>query len=277
MLFADLDNFKVINDSLGHEVGDGVLLAVAKRLEDAMLAEETVARFGGDKSTVLLEDVASPGDAARVAGRIEEALRATFVLRGRERFITASVGIATGGQGGERPGDLLRNADLAIYRAKVKGKNRHAVFEQGMNDRALERLELESDLRRALERGEFRLHYQPKVSLESGEIVAMEALIRWEHPTRGLVSPAQFVPVAEEMDLIVPIGRWVLGEACRQGRRWHVRFGDLPQLKVCVNLSAKQFQHPTGWSRRSGRSCETPCETPASTRPAWTWRSRRAS
>jgi diguanylate cyclase (GGDEF)-like protein/PAS domain S-box-containing protein len=243
VLFMDLDDFKVINDSLGHEVGDEVLLAVAERLENAMLTEEMVARFGGDEFTVLLEVVSSASDATSVAERIEEVLRAPFVLRGRERFVTTSVGIALGGQGEERPGDLLRNADLAMYQAKAKGKNRHAVFETGMDDRALERLELESDLRRALERDEFRLHYQPKVSLESGEIVAMEALIRWEHPERGLVSPAQFVPVAEEIDLIIPIGRWVLKEACRQAHRWRKQFLDRPPLKVCVNLSAKQFRH----------------------------------
>ena len=245
VLFMDLDDFKVINDSLGHEVGDQVLLAVAERLENTMLAEETVARFGGDEFTVLLEDVSSLAHATGVAERVQEALRAPFFLRGRGKVVTTSVGIAIGGQGEQRPGDLLRNADLAMYQAKAKGRNRHAVFEPGMNERALERLKLESDLRRALERGEFRLHYQPKVSMDSGEIVAMEALVRWEHPALGLMSPSQFVPVAEEIDLIVPIGRWVLKEACRQARRWQDRFWERPPLKVCVNLSAKQFQHHT--------------------------------
>ena len=244
VLFVDLDDFQVVNDSLGHEVGDQVLLAVVGRLENCMLAGETLARFGGDEFVVMLEDVSDPADAARVAERIGEALREPFFLGRRERFVTASVGVGFGGRGGERPGDLLRNADLAMYQAKAGGRNRHAVFEPGMGERVLQRLELEGELRRALEREEFTLHYQPKVSLESGEIVAMEALVRWEHPARGLVPPAQFVPVAEEIDLIAPIGRWVLTEACRQARRWHERFPRIPPPKVCVNLSAKQFQHP---------------------------------
>jgi diguanylate cyclase (GGDEF)-like protein/PAS domain S-box-containing protein len=244
VLFVDLDDFQVVNDSLGHEVGDQVLLAVAERLENYMLAEDMLARFGGDEFAVLLDNVSTPGDASRVAERIGEALREPFVLRGRERFVTTSVGISLGGRGGERPGDLLRNADLAMYQAKARGRNRHAMFEPGMGERVLQRLELEGELRRALERKEFRLHYQPKVSLDSGEIVAMEALIRWEHPVRGLVSPAQFVPVAEEIDLIAPIGRWVLMEACHQAHRWHAKFPGISPLKVCVNLSAKQFLHP---------------------------------
>ena len=243
VLFMDLDNFKVINDSLGHEVGDRVLLAVAERLENVMEAEETVARFGGDEFTVLLEDVASVSDAERVAERIAEALRAPFYLGGRERFVTTSIGIVLGTSGREPPEELLRYADAAMYRAKASGRARHAVFDPSMNEKALERLELESDLRRALEREEFRVYYQPKVSFGSGEIIAMEALVRWEHPERGLVSPARFIPAAEEIDLIVPMGRWVLEEACRQARRWHDRFTDRLPLKVCVNLSGKQLRH----------------------------------
>jgi diguanylate cyclase (GGDEF)-like protein/PAS domain S-box-containing protein len=243
VLFMDLDNFKVINDSLGHEVGDQVLLAVAERLENSLSAEETAARFGGDEFTVLLGDVASASDAVRVAERIEEVLRAPFYLEGRERFITTSIGIVLSTSGSELPEVLLRYADVAMYQAKASGKARYAVFNLSMTAAALERLELESDLRRALEREEFRLYYQPKVSLRSGEIVAMEALLRWEHTERGLVSPGQFIPVAEETDLIVPIGRWVLDEACRQARRWRDQFPDRPPLKVCVNLSAKQFQY----------------------------------
>ncbi|MEJ7872837.1 MAG: EAL domain-containing protein, partial [Rubrobacteraceae bacterium] len=243
VLFMDLDNFKVINDSLGHEVGDQVLLAVAERLENSLSAEKTVARFGGDEFTVLLEDVASVSDAVRVAERIEEALRAPFYLGGRERIITTSIGIVLSTPGRELPEVLLRHADVAMYRAKAAGRARYAVFNPSMTVAALERLELESDLRRALEREEFRVHYQPKVSLVSGEIVALEALLRWEHPERGLVFPAQFIPVAEETDLIVPIGRWVLEEACRQARRWRDRFPDRSSLKVCVNLSARQFQY----------------------------------
>ncbi len=236
VLFMDLDNFKVINDSLGHEVGDQVLLAVAERLENSLSVEETAARFGGDEFTVLLGDVASASDAVRVAERIEEVLRAPFYLEGRERFITTSIEIVLSTSSSELPDVLLRYADVAMYQAKASGKARYAVFNLSMTAAALKRLELESDLRRALEREEFRLYYQPKVSLRSGEIVAMEALLRWEHPERGLVSPGQFIPVAEETDLIVPIGRWVLDEACRQARRWQDQFPDRSPLKVCEPL-----------------------------------------
>ncbi|CAA9442421.1 MAG: diguanylate cyclase/phosphodiesterase (GGDEF & EAL domains) with PAS/PAC sensor(s) [uncultured Rubrobacteraceae bacterium] len=243
VLFMDLDNFKVINDSLGHEAGDQVLLAVAERLEESMGAEGTVARFGGDEFTVLLEDVASVSGAVRVAERIQEAMRAPFYLEGRARFITTSIGIVLSTSGDEPPEVLLRYADTAMYQAKAVGRARHAVFDPSMTIAALERLELESDLRRALEREEFRVHYQPKVALGSGEVVALEALLRWEHPERGLVLPDEFVTIAEETDLIVPIGRWVLEEACRQTRLWQDRSPGRSALKTCVNLSARQFQH----------------------------------
>ena len=244
VLFMDLDNFKVINDSLGHEVGDELLVAVAGRLSACLRPADTAARLGGDEFVVLLEDVEDPEEAPRVAVRIEEALRAPFWVGGHNLFVTTSVGVALGGGDGERSGDLLRNADLAMYQAKEGGKNSHAVFEPGMNQKALERLGMEADLRRALEKEEFRVHYQPKVSLRSGKIVAQEALVRWEHPKRGLVPPAEFIPLAEETGLIVPLGRWVLEEACKQLSEWQGLYPTDPPLRMSVNLSAAQFKRP---------------------------------
>ena len=244
VLFMDLDNFKVINDSLGHEVGDELLVAVAKRLSSCLRNADTAARLGGDEFVVLLEDIEDSKEATNVAVRIEEALRAPFWAGGHDLFITTSVGVALGGTGGERAGDLLRNADLAMYRAKDGGKNSHAVFEPIMTEKALKRLGLEADLRRALEKGEFRVHYQPKVSINTRRIVAQEALVRWEHPERGLVPPAEFVPLAEETGLIVPLGRWVLEEACRQAKKWQDSYPSDPPLRMSVNLSAAQFTHP---------------------------------
>jgi diguanylate cyclase (GGDEF)-like protein/PAS domain S-box-containing protein len=244
VLFMDLDNFKVINDSLGHEVGDELLVAVAGRLSSCLRAADTAARLGGDEFVVLLEDVEDPDEATDVAARIEEALRAPFWVGGHNLFVTTSVGVALGGDDGERSSDLLRNADLAMYRAKEGGKNQHAIFEPTMNEKALERLEMEADLRRALEMEEFRVYYQPKVSVKSGKIVAQEALVRWEHPERGLIPPAEFIPLAEETGLIVPLGRWVLEEACRQAKEWQVSYPTDPPLGMSVNLSAAQFKHP---------------------------------
>jgi diguanylate cyclase (GGDEF)-like protein/PAS domain S-box-containing protein len=241
VMFMDLDNFKVINDSLGHKMGDRLLEAATKRIRSALRPEDTVARLGGDEFVFLLEDT-DLDDAIHVTERILELLREPFSLGGRQLFVTASIGIAVGGDG-KRAADLLRDADLAMYRAKHSGKARYAVFEETMNAQALERLELEHGLRRAVERNEFVVHYQPEVSLSTGKIVGFEALVRWEHPERGLLLPDQFVPLAEETGLIVPIGEAVLEEACRQAKEWHERRPSDPPA-MGINLSARQFREP---------------------------------
>jgi diguanylate cyclase (GGDEF)-like protein/PAS domain S-box-containing protein len=244
VLFMDLDNFKLINDSLGHKAGDELLVGVAERLRTSLRAEDTAARLGGDEFAVLLEDLAHVGEATRVAERIAHKLRAPFTLGERETFVTASIGVAIGDGTIERADELLRDADVAMYHAKHSGKARYAVFEEAMSARVLERLELGNDIRRALEREEFAVHYQPKLSLTTGQIVGFEALVRWEHPERGHMLPGRFMPLAEETGLIVPIGRWVLREACRQTKEWQRRFPSEPPLVVCVNLSARQLRDP---------------------------------
>jgi diguanylate cyclase (GGDEF)-like protein len=240
----DLDDFKVVNDSLGHEAGDRLLVALAGRLEGSLRLEDTLARFGGDEFVVLIEDAPEVSRATGVADRIVEALRKPFVVEGREVFATLSMGIVLADSSRERPEDLLRKADIAMYRAKEKDKAGYAVFEPSMNARVVERMESEGDLRRALRLGEFTVHYQPKVLLETGAIVGVEALARWEHPERGLVPPAGFIAQAEESGLIVPIGRWVLEEACRQAREWQTLHPIDPPLEVCVNISGRQFRYP---------------------------------
>jgi diguanylate cyclase (GGDEF)-like protein/PAS domain S-box-containing protein len=242
IMFMDLDNFKVVNDSLGHQTGDRLLRLVSKRIKKFLRPEDTVARLGGDEFVFLLEDVDADG-ASRIAERILRELRAPFTLGRRQFFVTASVGITVGGGNEKHAAELLRDADLAMYRAKRSGKARYAVFEETMNARALERLELEHGLRRAVERNEFVVHYQPKVSLATGKIVSFEALVRWKHPERGLLPPKQFIPLAEETGLIVPIGEAVLEEACRQAKKWHEQRPSDPPA-VCVNLSARQFREP---------------------------------
>jgi diguanylate cyclase (GGDEF)-like protein len=244
VLFMDLDDFKVVNDSLGHEAGDKLLVAVAERLRACLRPEDTAARLGGDEFTILLEDLTGVGGAIRVAERIAEALQTAFVLGRREVFVTASFGIALWDEARQSPADLLRNADQAMYRAKHAGKARYEVFEEAMNARALERLEMENDLRRALERREFTVHYQPVVMLEAVKFVGFEALVRWDRPEHGLLTAGEFVPLAEDTGLIIPIGRWVLQEACRQARDWQQRYPSDPPPTVFVNLSAKQLQDP---------------------------------
>jgi diguanylate cyclase (GGDEF)-like protein/PAS domain S-box-containing protein len=245
VLFTDLDNFKVINDSLGHKAGDQLLVAVAQRLKACLRPVDTVARLGGDEFTLLLEGVTGVSDAARVAERIAQELRAPFALEAQEVFATTSTGIAVSSSAQGQPTDLLRHADLAMYRAKSKGKACYEVFEPNMSTDALERLELETDLRRALGREEFRVYYQPEILLESGDIVGMEALVRWEHPEHGLLLPQEFLPIAEESNLIMPIGQWVLREACKQLRTWQEQYPNLAPLVMSVNLSTREFFQPS--------------------------------
>ena len=243
VLFLDVDRFKVVNDSLGHVRGDELLVSIGRRLSACLRPGDTVARLGGDEFTILLEDVASQGDAVKVADRIQDELRAPFVLGGQEVFSGCSIGIAHGSEQYGRPEDILRDADTALYRAKAQGRARSIEFDPSMHDRAVARLLLETDLRRDLDRRELRLHYQPVISLKTGRISGAEALVRWLHPERGLVSPAEFIPLAEETGLIVPIGAWVLVEACRQARQWQDRL-EMPALEMGVNLSSKQFMQP---------------------------------
>ena len=264
VLFVDLDDFKVVNDSLGHEAGDALLVQVAERLRDSVRSEDTVARFGGDEFGFLLEDVPGASYVTDVAERLIVRLHEPFVLGGRELSLTCSIGIVLAASSREPAGEILRKADLAMYEAKRKGKThfarellrkadlamsgakgrgkaRYQMFDPSMNARTLERLKLKSALGRALEREEFVIHYQPQVSLETGNILGLEALVRWERPELGLVPPSEFIPVAEDTGLIVDIGRWVLKEACIQVRRWQDRFPSETPLQANVNLSAKQF------------------------------------
>ena len=243
VLFLDLDNFKLVNDSLGHGSGDRLLVAVAERLKAAIRAGDTAARFGGDEFTILLGNVESEAAAMEAVSRIEAGLKAPFTIDGRELFVTASIGVALSMGRSSEPETLVRNADLAMYRAKLNGKARHETFDGSMDAGALARIELETDLRHALDRHEFRVYYQPIVALDDSRVTGVEALVRWMHPVRGLVQPNDFIPVAEDTGLIVPIGRWVLEEACRQAASWN-RNRAGPPLTMSVNLSARQFQHP---------------------------------
>jgi diguanylate cyclase (GGDEF)-like protein/PAS domain S-box-containing protein len=242
VLFLDLDRFKLINDSHGHEVGDQVLREMASRLRGILRPSDTLSRFGGDEFTILCEDLSSEEDASQVAERIAEALAEPFPLADREVFLSASIGIAVGRDGAMSAGALLRDADAAMYSAKERGRSRYAIYDGAMRLRGAERLETETDLRRAIERGELRVHYQPEVDLETGRVVGVEALVRWAHPERGLVAPGEFIPVAEDTGLIAPIGEWVLREACRQAHAWQGEYGDAP-IRMAVNLSGRQLTH----------------------------------
>jgi diguanylate cyclase (GGDEF)-like protein/PAS domain S-box-containing protein len=244
VLFLDLDRFKVINDSLGHLSGDQVLTELATRLHRLLRPADTLARLGGDEFVILLEDLLAPQDAEVVAKRIQEEMKAPFMLDGQPFFVSASVGIVIGAAGYERAEDILRDADTAMYRAKAEGKARYALFDPSLRERAVTRLELEGDLRLALNRHEFQVFYQPILSLETSQVSGFEALLRWFHPTRGPIAPADFIPVAEETGTILSIGRWVLREACCQLHRWQDRFPRRPPLTMSVNISGRQFTQP---------------------------------
>src|SRR6202049_890778 len=253
VLFLDLDGFKMINDSLGHLIGDQLLVGVASRLEKCLRATDTVARLGegfivarmgGDEFTVLLDDLKHSDDAKQAAERLMKAVTSPFMLGGREVFTSLSIGIALSNPGYEQAEDILRDADTAMYRAKSRGKARYEIFDADMRASVMARLQLETDLRHALERGEFRNFYQPIVALVSGEIAGFEALLRWQHPTRGLLGPIEFIGVVEETGLIREVGWWNLSEACRQISEWRAASPSNGNLIISVNLSAKQFLQP---------------------------------
>jgi predicted signal transduction protein with EAL and GGDEF domain len=263
VLFIDLDRFKVVNDSLGHQAGDSLIVEVARRLQQSLRREDlvsrpasrgpesggmesgsTLARLGGDEFTVLLTDIRDPSDAIRVGERLQEALRLPFALDGHEVYATASVGIAVSVSDYGSAEELLRDADLAMYRAKALGKARCELYDRTMHEAAMQRLTLETDLRRALQNNEFVVHYQPIVALDSREIAGFEALVRWEKPGCGLVPPGEFIQVAEDTGLIIFIGLWVLREACLTTKRWHREFPREKPLTISINVSARQFAQP---------------------------------
>ena len=244
ILFLDIDRFKVVNDSLGHVMGDQFLIALSARIQSCLRPGDSVSRMGGDEFALHLEDIKHFSDATLVADRIGESLKCPFHINGQEIFASASVGIALSVTGYERPEDLVRDAELAMYRAKASSTGSYEMFDTQMRARTLERLQVETDLRHAVERGEFENFYQSIVCLKTGRINGFEALVRWNHPTHGLVLPAEFIPLAEETGLIIPLGEWVLREACHQMGFWREQFPECLPLTISVNLSSRQIRRP---------------------------------
>jgi diguanylate cyclase (GGDEF)-like protein/PAS domain S-box-containing protein len=244
ILFLDLDQFKIVNDSLGHTAGDELLISMARLLESCIRTVDTVARLGGDEFVILLDNLDDLDEAIHIANRVQTALQSPFVLGDKTLYTSASIGIVFSERGYERPEDALRDADIAMYQAKSHGKSRFVVFDPQMLRDAVARLELESDLRRACEREEFQVYYQPIISLAKNKVAGFEALLRWHHPKQGFIAPIDFIPVAEETGLIIPIGRWVLREACRQLQAWQASFPIPQEFYISVNISAKQLVDP---------------------------------
>jgi diguanylate cyclase (GGDEF)-like protein len=243
VVFLDLDRFKVVNDSLGHEAGDRLLIDVAGRIAAALRPADTVARFGGDEFTILLDDLEDETEATTISQRLVDVFGEPFALDDDEVFLQTSIGIAIARLGTETAEELIRDADAAMYRAKDAGKGRFEIFDDQMRADVVARLHTESALRRALQRGELRLHYQPEIDVIAQRVIGFEALVRWQHPSRGLLAPKEFIPLAEETGLIVPIGEWVLREACADAATWPRFAGDEP-LTLSVNLSVRQFHQP---------------------------------
>jgi len=244
VLFLDLDRFKNVNDSLGHSIGDQLLIAMARRLESCTREADMVARLGGDEFAVLLDGIPDQNEAAKMAQRIQEKLQSPFNLSGHEVFTTTSIGIALSSTGYDHPETMLRDADTAMYRAKAQGKACYEIFDKGMHTHAVYLLQMENDLRRAIDREELRVHYQPIVSLDSGQLAGFEALVRWQHPERGFINPSDFIPLAEDTGLIVPLGIWVLRRACEQLGKWQWQSAANRSLFMSVNLSGKQVARP---------------------------------
>lgn len=242
VLFLDLDNFKSINDSLGHAAGDKLLVSVAERLQDCLRTADTAARLGGDEFAVLVESMLRPDEAVMIAERILSVFREPFEIDGKEIYVGTSIGIAASSTETIASEELLRNADLAMYLAKSQGKGKFVVFEQKMHAALMERIELEDELRRGIEEKEFVIHYQPILNLGTGELLGMEALVRWMHPRLGLLSPIKFIPLAEETNLIVPLGDWIIREACRQMQVWRSEYDGQLDVSLTVNISIRQFQ-----------------------------------